>query len=117
MMKLINTLLLTTIMLFTSHQAQAMNLDLAPKGDKVLTNNTLWTIHATCHIHASSAKKTIKIHGVKNSSQVNGKSLLAGQTTSMIVYADKTVEVTAEPGAQVNIMNLSDESVEAVCST
>ncbi|PJD93956.1 MAG: hypothetical protein CK424_01500 [Legionella sp.] len=117
MMKQLNILFLTISMLFTAHQAQAMNLDLAPKGDKVLTNNTMWTIHATCHIHASSAKKTIKIHGVKNNSQVNGKSLNAGQTTSMTVYAEKTVQVTAEPGAQVSIMNLSNEAVQAVCST
>lgn len=98
-------------------QAHDMNLHLAPKSDKVISNNTLWTIHATCEIHSTASKKTIRVNGVKNVSHVNGKSLTAGQSTSMAVYAEKTIEVSAEPGAQVTITNLSNDAVEAVCST
>jgi len=106
-------------MLFGTQQAYAydMNMDLPPKSDKALTNSTFSTIHATCHIHSSDSKKTIKIRGVKNKSQVNGQELAAGQTKTVTIYADKTVKVTAEPGAEVNITNTSDESVTAVCSS
>lgn len=119
MLSRLQALFLATTFLCTSHvvQAQNMNLDLKPKQDKVLNNSTLWTIHATCQIHGDSSKKTIKIKGVKNGGQVNGKNLAIGQATSLTVYTDKTVQVTAEPGAQVTIINMSDEPVQAVCST
>lgn len=116
MMKTFHMVLCATSLLIAAYQAQAMSLALAPKGDKVLKNNTIMTIHATCQIHASSSKKIIKIHGLKNTSHVNGKALNEGQSTSMTVYSEKTVEVTAEPGAQVTIVNMSNESLEAVCS-
>lgn len=119
MLSRLNTLFIGTIFLLgsASLQAQNMNLDLQPKQDKVLSNTTLWTIHATCQIHAGPNKKTIKIKGNKDGSQVNGKELGVGQATSLTVYSDKTVQVTAEPGAQVTISNLSDEPLQAVCST
>ena len=100
-----------------SLQAQNMNLDLQPKQNKVLSNTTLWTIHATCQIDAGSSKKTIKIKGNKDGGQVNGRELPVGQATSLTVYSVKTVEVTAEPGAQVTISNMSDEPIKAVCTT
>lgn len=117
MLKEFKTLLWVTAFFVAAQSASAMSLALEPKGDKMLSNDSLWTIHATCQIHGGSSKKTIKIQGVKNTAQVNGKELTAGKTTSMTVYDEKTVEVTAEPGAQVTIINLSNESVEAVCST
>ena len=97
--------------------SQGMNLQLNPNQDKVIANTTLWTIHATCKIHSDTHKKTIRVEGVKNTSSVNGKSLTAGHATSMIVYDQKTIEVSADPGAEVSITNLSNDSVEAVCST
>jgi hypothetical protein len=34
----------------------------------------------------------------------------------MTIYAEKTIEVTAEPGAEVTISNMSDEPFIATCS-
>lgn len=119
MLSRINTVFLGGALLLCSQaiQAQNMSLDLQPKQNKVLSNSTLWTIHATCQIKTSSGKKTIKIKGNKDGSQVNGKELSVGQATSLTIYSENTVEVTAEPGAQVTISNMSDEPVKAVCST
>lgn len=117
MLSPLNAMFLAAALFCANQTVQAMNLDLKPKQDKVLNNTTLWTIHATCQIHAGSNKKTIKIKGNKNGGQVNGKHLAVGQATSLTVYTDKTVEVTAEPGAQVTISNMSDEPLTAVCST
>lgn len=118
MIQKITILCVITACFFSSQsQAQGMNLQLAPNTDKVISNNTLWTIHATCEMHSTASKKTIRVNGVKNISHVNGKSLTAGQSTSMTVYAEKTIEVSAEPGAQVTITNLGNDAVEAVCST
>ena len=117
MLSHLNAMFLAAALFCANQAVQAMNLDLKPKQDKVLNNSTLWTIHATCQIHSGSSKKTIKIKGNKSGGQVNGKHLAVGQATSFTVYTDKTVKVTAEPGAQVTISNMSDEPLTAVCST
>ena len=103
---------------FTSQgHGQGMNLKLNPNQDKVIANNTLWTINATCKIHADSTKKIIRVDGIKNTSLVNGRSLTAGHSTSLIIYDQKTITVSAEAGAEVTITNLSNDRIEAVCST
>lgn len=115
----LNTLFLATA-LFCATQglnAQNMNLDLKPNQDRVLNNSTLWTIHATCKIHGGTNKKTIKIKGTTNGSQINGKQIAVGKATSLTMYTDKTVDVIAEPGAQVTISNMSSEPLTAVCSS
>ncbi len=119
MLTRLNTLFLATSLFCTAQAAHAqnMNLHLQPKQDKVISNPTPWTIHATCQIHTESSKQTIKIKGDKNGGQVDGRELTVGQATSLTVYNEKTVEVTAEPGAQVTISNTSDEPLKAVCST
>lgn len=109
--------IITTTLATTQIDAACLNLELAPKEHKVISNGTLWTIHATCQIQTSATKKTIQVGGLKSTSQVNGKSLSEGETTSMTVYDQKTIEVTAEPGAQVSITNMGADSVVAVCST
>jgi hypothetical protein len=119
MLSRLNTLFIATALICATPalHAQNMNLDLQPKQDKVLKNSTLWTIHATCQIHGNESKKMIKIKGNTDGGQVNGKELNVGQATSLTVYNDKTVTVTAEPGAQVTIINMSNDPVQAVCST
>lgn len=119
MLSRLHTLFVATALMCSASlvHAQNMNLDLQPKQDKVLSNSTLWTIHATCQIHGNTNKKTIKIKGNKDGGQVNGKILGVGKATSLTVYSDKTVQVTAEPGAQVTIINMSNDPVQAVCST
>lgn len=120
MLSHLSPFLLATTLFCTAQtgQAQNMNLDLKPQEDKVLSNSTLWTIHATCQIQAeTSSKKTIKIKGVKGGGQVNGKDLGAGKATSLTFSSEKTIEVTAEPGAQVTIINMSTEPFTATCST
>lgn len=118
MLSRLSVCLLAITLFYTAQtQAQNVNLDLKPKEDKVLSNSTLWTIHATCQIQAGTSKKTIKIKGVKDGGQVNGKELGAGQATSLTFSTEKTIKVTAEPGAQVTIMNMSAEPFTATCST
>lgn len=116
--RMMHTGFLVTTLLCSTQAVHAYNMNLAiqPKENKILNNSSLWTIHATCQIKSSANKKTIKIKGNTDGSRVNGKTLHAGQATSMTIYAEKTIEVTAEPGAEVIISNMSDEPFTAVCS-
>lgn len=97
--------------------AHTINLDLAPKESKMIANNFSWTINATCTIQTNHSKKTILVNALKNTSTVNGKNLSSGQKTSVTVHNNDNLTVSAEPGAQVTILNLSVDSVQASCST
>ena len=83
---------------------------------KSLTNHTLWTLNATCSIQGKHASNRILVSVLENNCKVNGKNLSKGETTSVTVKNHESIHVSAEPGTKVNLVNLSTESVEAVCA-
>lgn len=112
---------LTVIVLFgflSSHAYAQKTIKLNPNETKLLTNNTLWTLNATCTVqNTKQTKSKIKISVLKNSGKVNGKNLSTGQTTMVTVNNNSSISVSAEAGTQINLMNLSSEGLQAVCYT
>ena len=100
-----------------SSQVFAHVIKLSPKESKSLTNHSLWTLNATCNIQGSLKKGKILVSVTENKGAVNGKNLSKGQATSVNVKNNANVAVSAEPGTTVNIVNLGDTSIEAVCYT
>jgi hypothetical protein len=100
----------------SSVYAQHMDFNLAPKASKVVKNPYLWTLSATCTI-TSKDKNKISVHVLGNTGVVNGKNLTVGQSTSVLVENKDSISVSAEPGAQVTLHNMSDDAVQATCST
>ena len=93
-------------------------IKLSPNETKLLTNNTLWTLNATCTVEgAHKSNDKIKISVVKNSGVINGKKLSTGQGTLIHIKASSTVSVSAESGTQINLINLGEDELQAVCST
>ena len=118
MLKIIGLSLLTSIALVSQQvHAQSMDLKLAPHESKMISNNYMWTINATCTIQSSDSKKKIIVNALKNNSTVNGRTLSSGQKTSVLVGNHDNIVVSAEPGAKVTILNGSVDAVEANCST
>lgn len=104
-------------MVVTQVYAQQVNLKLNPKASKVVTNHYSWTLEANCTIQANQAKNKILVSVLKNKGRVNGRNLANGQATSLVVHNNDNISVSAEPGAQVNLLNLGTSPVQAVCST
>lgn len=100
-----------------SSQVFSHTIKLSPKESKSLTNHTLWTLNATCNIQVNQPKSKILVSVTENKGQVNGKSLTKGQKTSLNVKNNSSISVSAEPGTTVNLVNLSNDPVQAVCST
>ncbi len=96
--------------------AQQMSLQLAPNGSRVMTNHFAWTLSATCIIKTKSKNK-IRLSVLDNKGAVNGKNLVIGQATSMVVQNQDSISVSAEPGAKITLQNLGADSVQATCST
>lgn len=116
--KILNHFLLMMIYLLSFQVYAQKILTLSPNESRQLTNRMMWTINATCKIHCTSQTHTkIKISVLKNSGSVNGKNLLSGQTTFVKIKNNASISVRAEPGAQINLMNLGGDRLQAVCST
>lgn len=99
-------------------EAQSMNVDLAPKESKALSNPTPLTIHATCTIqtHQPSGEKIV-VNVVKSESNINGQTMHCGQRKSIHVHNHDSITVSAEPGAEVMIVNQGSDRIQASCST
>lgn len=117
MLKTIGISMLATIALLPiSSEVQAMSVNLAPKQSKVLSNTTLWTINATCTIETNQTSEKILVNAIKNESHVNGQKLSGGQKKSIHVHNHESISVSAEPGAQVTIVNQGRNPIQATCS-
>ena len=92
--------------------AQQMSLQLAPNGSKVMTNHFVWTLNATCIIK-TKAKNKIRVSVLDNKGAVNGKNLAIGQATYMVVQNHDSISVSAEPGTEVTLQNMSNDPVQA----
>lgn len=100
-----------------SSQVFSHTIKLSPKESKSLTNHSLWTLNATCNIQGKQTKSKILVSVTENKGQVNGKSLSKGQKTSVNVQNNSSISVSAEPGTTVNLINLGNDPVQAVCYT
>lgn len=106
------------IVLFCSQANAGKTINLSPNETKLLANNALWTLNATCTVQGLHQNKgKIKISVIKNSGVINGKKLSTGQGTLIQVKANSTVSVSAESGTQINLINLGSDELQAICST
>jgi hypothetical protein len=107
---------LFALILMTAQAYAGSVIKLSPKESKSLTNHSLWTLNATCNIKGGENKNKILVKVTENTGKVNGKNLAKGQATAVHVKNNDHVSVSAEPGTTVNLVNLGDDPVQAVCS-
>lgn len=99
-----------------SLQSNAKTLSLAPNESKMLSNNAPWALNATCNIQSDHLKSgKIRVVVLKNQGKINGRNLSAGQGTSFTVRNNSHISVSADSGTQINLINLSSDTLEAVC--
>lgn len=118
MSKMINLSIIILIGFLSSQTHAQKTIKLSPNETKLLANNTLWTVNATCTIQGTQQTQSkIRISVLKNKGTVNGKNLSTGQATSVTVKNNSSISVSAEAGTQINLINLGSERLQAVCST
>lgn len=116
MSKVFNCLLLIGI-ISLSTQLEAKTINLAPNESKMLSNNAPFTLKATCNVQASHPiHSKVKVVVLKNKGIINGKNLSSGQGTAVNVHNNSNISVSADSGTQINLVNLSSEPLQAVCS-
>ncbi|MDR3443237.1 MAG: hypothetical protein P4L65_09485 [Legionella sp.] len=107
-----------TLIALLSNEIYAKTIHLNPNETKSLANNSLWTVNATCNIQSKGqTANKIRIVVLKNHGAVNGKNLSSGQATSVSVKNNSSISVSADAGTEINLINLSSEGLQAVCSS
>lgn len=95
----------------------AKTITLNPNETKLLANNSLWTVNATCTVQsAHKGKGKIRISVLKNKGTVNGKNLSTGQATMLNVNSNSSISFSADSGTKINLVNMGPELLQAVCS-
>lgn len=116
MFKFLNLSVFIVIGFLSSQTYAQKTIKLAPNETKVLANNTLWTVNATCNIQGTNHNGKVRIIVLKHNGTVNGKNLSTGQATQVTVKDKSSISVSAESGTQINLINLGSEGLQAVCS-
>lgn len=115
MIKIIQSLIIIGAIFFSS-QLVAKTIRLAPNETKMLANNAPFTLKANCNVQASHPiKSKVKIVVLKNKGTINAKNLSSGQSTLVSVKNNTHISVSAEAGAQINLINLGRDHIEAYC--
>ena len=96
-------------------QAFAHVIKLSPNESKSLTNHYSWTLNATCNIQGDVKKGKILVSVLENKGKINGVNLSKGHGTSIRLKNNASISVSAEPGTTVNLVNLSNDPVQADC--
>ncbi len=118
MLKIFNRIFFVIITLVaTQTYAHKVDLKLMPKTSKLITNHYASTLTANCIIQTKESKNKILVSVVENKGRINGKRLSKGQATSITVHNNQSISVSADAGAQVNLLNLGVDSVNAICYT
>lgn len=99
-----------------SISVNAKTVNLAAHETKVLTNYSLWNYHTTCDVKTDNKKDKIQIKVLKNSGTVNGKTLTSGQSKIIALKNNSHIDVSAESGTEINLINLGDSELQASCS-
>lgn len=118
MTKIIHFSIVIIIGFLCSQVHAQKTISLSPNETKSLSNGSPFTINATCTIQGTSnTKSKIRISVLKNKGAVNGRHLGTGQATSIIVKNNSSIAVSAEAGTEINLINLGNVGLQAVCST
>lgn len=99
-----------------SNADASKTITLNPNETRMFSNNTLWSVNATCDIRcANQSGGKIKIRVLKNKGSINGKNLASGQAAAIKVKNNSSISVNAEAGTQIDLINLGADQLVAVC--
>lgn len=101
-------------------QGLTVEYDLPPHDPQVFTNYMFWSVEANCTV-ISEQENTGDTHldlfteALRKKGTINGITLSAGQNMLLRIHSGESLNLRAESGAKVQITNMSDYQVHAIC--
>ena len=104
----------------TNHNFQqglSVEYELPVNEPQVFSNIFFWTIKATCIVATENYESNIGVTMLRKTGSVNEIDLTAGDSLVLTLLNGATLNITAESGSKVELVNKSDKVVKAICST
>lgn len=116
----LSTALYSTSALSTTEYILAPNMSfhytLQPNIPLSLTNYVFWDINAICTLTINDDKSgKLKAKAIYKNSSVAGSSVPKDGSLVIDVKDKQDLSITAEPGAQVELLNIGEYRIEADC--
>jgi hypothetical protein len=86
-----------------------------PKIPTIVVNPLLWHLDTRCTIKSTEAKNTLVGRMERKTGALNDKALKEGEAGSVVVKNQDVLHVTADYGAQIEIINQGKKTVIARC--
>jgi len=93
-----------------------LDYELPSNDPQVFSNVLFWTIKATCTIVSDTPEGLITIKMIRRTGTVNDQPLTAEPFDIVVKQGDK-LQITANSGAQVELLNRADQTIKASCSS
>ena len=115
-------LLTTQTFATTYHNFQkglSIDYELPVNDPQVFSNIFFWQIKATCIISSKSVavENPLSVKMVHKTGQINETRLSENQSITLTVQAGDRLDVIAESGAKVKLVNQGTQPIKASCTT
>lgn len=98
-------------------QGLAVEYELPANDPQVFSNIFFWKIKATCTIISDPPENPLSVKMLRKTGSVNQIPLSAGDSMGLVVQPGDKLNVTADSGAKVELLNLGPKTIRASCST
>ena len=97
-------------------QGLAVEYELTPNEPQILSNIFFWTVKAVCTVISDVPDNSISVKMLRKTGSVNGIPLTVGDTTGLMMNPGDKLNITADSGAKVELLNLGTVAIKASCT-
>ncbi len=105
----------TTNYIFT--QGMAVEFEFPVNDPQIFSNIFFWTLKASCAILGQIPETAVSVKMLRKTGSVNGTDLTAGDEIGILLHTGDMLNITAESGAKVELVNRGTQTIKASCTT
>jgi hypothetical protein len=91
--------------------------DLPPHVPQEFINYMFWSIEARCKITSEADSVDLFAKALVKQGKINDITLATGQSMQLNIHSGENIKLRADPGAKVEITNMTDFMAHATCTT
>lgn len=94
-----------------------LEYELPSKDPQIFSNIFFWTIQASCTIISDENLNHLSVNLLgKKTAMINSRTMSEGDSIRLTVQNGEVIQITASPGAKVELVNLGEKTIKANCS-
>ena len=115
-----SSLLTPTVFATTNHnftQGLSIEYDFPVNEPQVFSNIFFWTIKASCVLTSETPENFLSVKMLHKSGSVNNMRMISGDTMTITIPTGERIDISADSGAKVELVNIGNKNIKANCST